>query len=993
MTVPKILLMKNFNTISALIFAFLIFANAQLEAQDSCNYRLQLIDSAGDGWNDSQLYVKLGSNPEKAYTHDGRLARPSDSTRLYDFKVKMGDTLIMRYEPQGSNQSEISFTLFNNAGESLVAKGPSPTAGQVYKGAVKCVICGGALEAKVASIRTFSTTIAWKSSPVSVKPTYRIVWDTATFSPWIRTPSRGFFETTDTFAVLQGLKEVTKYYAYVRSTCVPPTDTSGWVGPLSFITDTATNVGISKITGPVGSCTLGGSTIVTVSIKNYGGGPKSLIPLRYSVNGVVAPVTQPSDGFYTGVISRDSTVSFSFKALWNFSQPGDYNIAAWTELEGDKNIKNDTFRTTITKPRLVNQFPYQQNFENGKDTWSVLDLANNSTWSLGTPSYLGGRYINGAASGTKAWTTAPDTSYKNNDTSYLVSPCFDFSSFSADPNVSFALNFYSQQYGDGAWLEGSIDDGASWKRIGSRTSGINWYNDTLSNTNIEAWTGTNRLGWKIAQHPLTGFAGKAQSRFRFVFQSDNFFNQNFDGIAVDNFAIHAANIVDLAIDSVGRIDKSDCGNLKDSVVIRIFNLSNTNQNTYVVGYRLDNNTAIAENATLNIAPGKSILYKFTTPLNTFVNAGTHRINAWVTQAADGVRVNDTAYTTFSIAPPVRGAIAYNFSDGFFPQNWQKTRGIVRISGHGNPSTNGYIYANIYTDTGIINRDTIITPNAQIFDVTTNKFGIIRNEDSLRYDYRFVNQNEPYNGYDLVTKDTFRVMVAEECSNNWVVIDFVSKANHTPTTAYRNRGVSLKQFSGKTIKVRFLVTSLIDSLTGYYFDLDNIQYKSICPTELGLKATVKNVTPGLSNGEISVVPSKGVSPYTYKWSNDSTRSSVTKLVAGNYTVTVTDGNGCLDVLTYTVALISATFDPTSTITKVSLAPNPTTGTSVLNVDFSKITDAKIQVINIMGQILNEQQSKKSDHAQFDLDLSDKPAGIYLIRITADNKTHVARLLKQ
>jgi Secretion system C-terminal sorting domain len=992
MIVHKILLMKNFKTIFKLILILLLSSCIKLMAQDSCSYRLRLVDIAGDGWDDSQLYVKLGNNTEKAYTHDGLLNRPSDSVRLYNFRVKIGDTLVLRYDPQGNYQPEISFTLFNNAGEPLVVKGPSPSAGQVYKGAAKCIVCGSPLEAKVASIRTFTTTIAWKSSPVSFRPTYRVVWDAVNFNPWEQASNRGFFETTDTFAILQGLKEITKYYAYVRSTCVPPTDTSGWVGPLIFTTDTATNVGISAITDPVGGCNLGIST-VTVKIKNFGGAPASLIRLKYSVNGVVAPISQPSDGFYTGVISRDSTVSFIFKTASNFSQPGDYKIAAWTELEGDKNIKNDTFKISFTRPRLVNQFPYQQNFENGKDTWSVVDSVGNSTWALGTPRYLAGRLINGAASGTQAWTTAPDTSYKNNDTSYLVSPCFDFSGFTADPNVSFAVNFNSQQYSDGAWLEGSIDGGASWKRIGSRTSGVNWYNDTLSNTNLEVWTGTERLGWKIAQHPLTGFAGKAQSRLRFAFQSDNFFNQNYDGIAIDNFAISAANVVDLAIDSVGKIDKSDCGNLKDSVVIRVFNLSNSVQNAYTVSYRLDNSTVVTENVTLNIPSGKSILYKFTTPLNTFVNAGPHRINAWVTQTADGVRVNDTAYTTFSIAAPVRGGVAYNFNDGFFPQNWQRLRGTVRIGGHGNTSTNGYIFANIFTDTAIVNRDTIITPNSQTFDVTTNKFGVIRNEDSLRYDYRFVNQSEPYLGYNLVTRDTFRVMVSEECSNNWFIVDSISRANHTLTASYRNRGVSLKQFAGKIIKVRFLVTSLIDSLTGYYFDLDNIQYRSICPTDFGLKTTVKNVTPGLSNGEIAVVPSRGVSPYTYKWSNDSTRSTITKLVTGNYTVTVTDGNGCVDVVTYSVNLISATFDPTSIITKVSLAPNPTTGISVLNVSFAKITDAKVQVINIMGQVLSEQQSKQSENAQFDLNLSDRPAGIYLIRITADNKTHVARLLKQ
>jgi hypothetical protein len=990
MIVHKILLMKNFKTISRLVFTLLLFVSVKLAAQDSCTYSLRLVDRPGDGWDDSQLYVKLGNNPEKAYTHDGILGRASDSVRLYSIRVRIGDTIVLRYDPQGPYQSEISFALFNNAAEVLVAKGPSPASGQVYKSTVKCILCGTPIDTKVASVRTFTSTIAWKSAVVGFRPTYRVVWDSINFNPWVQAPSRGIIETTDTFAVLQGLKEVTKYFAYVRSTCVPPTDTSGWIGPLSFITDTATNVGISAITDPVSSCDLGVTT-VKVKIKNYGGAPTSLIPLKYSVNGVVAPVTQPSDGFYTGVISMDSTATFPFKAMWDFSQPGEYKIAAWTELKNDKNIKNDTFRTTLTRPRYIQQFPYQQNFENGKDTWSVFDTIGNSTWALGTPRY---RFISGAAGGTQAWTTAPDTSYKNSDTSYLLSPCFDFSSFTVDPNISFAINFYSERFFDGAWLEGSSDGGKTWNRIGSRTTGINWYNDTLSRTNVEVWTGTNRLGWKVAQHPLIGMAGKAQTRFRFAFRADGAINQNYDGIAIDNIAISAANAIDLAVDSVGRIDKSDCGNLKDSVLIRIFNFSNTAQNTYNVGYRLDNNTAVSENVTLNIAPGKSVLYKFTTALNTFVSAGTHRINAWVTHATDGVRVNDTSYTTFSIAPPVRGGITYNFNDGVFPLNWQRLRGTVRVgAAHGNTSTNGYMFANIYADTAIVDLDTIISPNSQLFDVTTNKFGIIRADDTLRYDYRFVNEDAPYAGYDLITKDTLKVMVAEECSSNWVTIDSITKSNQTLTAAYRIRNTPLKQFAGKIIKVRFLVTSLINEYTGYFFDLDNVQYKSVCPTELGVRPTIKSVSPGLVNGEISVVPSRGVAPYTYKWSNDSTRSTVTKLAVGSYTVTVTDGNGCIDVVTFTVSQLSATFDVASTIKKVTLSPNPTTGTALLDVDFAKITDAKIQIINIMGQVLNEQQSKQSNHAQFDLDLSDRPAGVYLIRITADNKTHVARLLKQ
>ncbi len=49
--------------------------------------------------------------------------------------------------------------------------------------------------------------------------------------------------------------------------------------------------------------------------------------------------------------------------------------------------------------------------------------------------------------------------------------------------------------------------------------------------------------------------------------------------------------------------------------------------------------------------------------------------------------------------------------------------------------------------------------------------------------------------------------------------------------------------------------------------------------------------GLSNGTLTAVPSGGVSPYTYAWSNASTGATATGLAVGTFTVTVTDANGC------------------------------------------------------------------------------------------------------
>jgi hypothetical protein len=55
----------------------------------------------------------------------------------------------------------------------------------------------------------------------------------------------------------------------------------------------------------------------------------------------------------------------------------------------------------------------------------------------------------------------------------------------------------------------------------------------------------------------------------------------------------------------------------------------------------------------------------------------------------------------------------------------------------------------------------------------------------------------------------------------------------------------------------------------------------------------NVTcHGGSNGSITAGPSGGTAPYTVTWSTGDAGNAVTSLVAGTYTVTVTDNNGCV-----------------------------------------------------------------------------------------------------
>jgi len=71
----------------------------------------------------------------------------------------------------------------------------------------------------------------------------------------------------------------------------------------------------------------------------------------------------------------------------------------------------------------------------------------------------------------------------------------------------------------------------------------------------------------------------------------------------------------------------------------------------------------------------------------------------------------------------------------------------------------------------------------------------------------------------------------------------------------------------------------------------------------LEVTVDNVVDngcaGNCNGEINISVNGGTSPYAYNWSNGSTSQDITGLCAGQYSVTVTDGNGCTTTASATV----------------------------------------------------------------------------------------------
>lgn len=192
---------------------------------------------------------------------------------------------------------------------------------------------------------------------------------------------------------------------------------------------------------------------------------------------------------------------------------------------GDVDTSNDSSELFITIP-LTGGFAEDFDADDGGFTVS----GTNASWEHGEPS---GSFISGPASGTGAWVTGLSGSYDSDELSYLTSPCFDFSALSSDPTLAFSHIYQTESCCDRGWIEVSTDGGATWNKLGTASSGTNWYDDGL----LDWWNGTSGPPgiWRMAMHPMTGTAGASSVRFRFVMFSDG--GVEADGFGVDDVTL------------------------------------------------------------------------------------------------------------------------------------------------------------------------------------------------------------------------------------------------------------------------------------------------------------------------------------------------------------------------------------------------------------------------------------------------------------------------
>ena len=170
---------------------------------------------------------------------------------------------------------------------------------------------------------------------------------------------------------------------------------------------------------------------------------------------------------------------------------------------------------------------------------------------------------------------------------------------------------------------------------------------------------------------------------------------------------------------------------------------------------------------------------------------------------------------------------------------------------------------------------------------------------------------------------------------------------------------------------------------------------INPTALSaVPSSIEQPHPGQSDGAIFLDVTGGTGQYTYEWLRNGTpfvtSEDLTNAPSGDFTLVVTDGNGCSASFAFTLTETVGNQE-VSTEFFTEVFPNPAQEKAWLAVAFPKPQTLHLTLLDPAGRVLHDWTVRNVTEQNIPLDLKHLPAGTYQLRIRTEREVIVEQVV--
>jgi len=156
-------------------------------------------------------------------------------------------------------------------------------------------------------------------------------------------------------------------------------------------------------------------------------------------------------------------------------------------------------------------------------------------------------------------------------------------------------------------------------------------------------------------------------------------------------------------------------------------------------------------------------------------------------------------------------------------------------------------------------------------------------------------------------------------------------------------------------------------------------------------SVTNTTTSTScDGGSMANPTGGTAPYTYLWTpGNQTTASIIGQCPGNYSVCVTDAQGCSTCDTSTIIIGVTGISEIAFENTIHISPNPSTGLFTIVCD-KPLSNATVVVTNVIGEKVFSSAIK---NPKTEINLTNLPKGNYFVKISSVNGSVTKKIVIQ